>query len=255
MQFATGDVQRVLPDQIPVPVEADRQWRIEQIDGCYAGTVDIYDLNLGGSERHIIVNVSVIAIYLVVIKAEKKRSNSLESMEILIHRISRANIAIIKATHRGRAARKETILQRHIIRTVHQTDGFSGAMVPGQQAGHDIGFSTYIARFVKRGAVINAETLGLSGSEILQLRVQPDCPWLGKTLMDLPFPREAVIGAVLKRGRVETPTGGTLLEDTRAGLCRSADKLRRKVTGLIHFRLAYSLMGISGLDERIEDGL
>lgn len=72
--------------------------------------------------------------------------------------------------------------------------------------------STYIARFVKRGAVINAERLGFSGSEILQLRVHPECPWLGKVLKDLPFPRDAVIGAVLKNGRIETPTGGTLLE-------------------------------------------
>ena len=72
--------------------------------------------------------------------------------------------------------------------------------------------STWIARFVKRGAVINAETLGLSGSEILQLGVQAGCDWLGKPLKELDFPREAVIGAVLKQGRVETPTGETLLE-------------------------------------------
>ena len=71
--------------------------------------------------------------------------------------------------------------------------------------------STWISRFVKRGAVINAERLGYSGSEILQLRVQDGVSWLGKSLRELDFPREAVIGAILQRGRVLTPTGDTVL--------------------------------------------
>jgi trk system potassium uptake protein TrkA len=71
--------------------------------------------------------------------------------------------------------------------------------------------STWIARFVKRGAVIDAENLGHTGAEILQLRVGEDCDWLGKKLMELSFPPDAVIGAVLKWGRVVTPGGGTVL--------------------------------------------
>ena len=71
--------------------------------------------------------------------------------------------------------------------------------------------STWIASFVKRGAVISAENLGYSGAEILQLAVSDSCPWLGKQLMELDFPPDAVIGAVLKRGRVETPGGDTVL--------------------------------------------
>ncbi len=72
--------------------------------------------------------------------------------------------------------------------------------------------SNWLAGFVQRGAVISAESLGFSGSEILQLEVGADCPWLGSKLMDLEFPRDAVIGAVLKRGRVVTPKGETVLE-------------------------------------------
>ena len=71
--------------------------------------------------------------------------------------------------------------------------------------------STWISRFVKRGAVIDAENLGHTGAEILQLRVGEKCPWLGDKLMDLRFPTHAVIGAVLKRGRVVTPRGDTQL--------------------------------------------
>ena len=71
--------------------------------------------------------------------------------------------------------------------------------------------STWIARFVKRGAVINAQNLGHTGAEILQLRVGESCGWLGKKLMELDFPSHAVIGAVLKQGRVVTPGGDTVL--------------------------------------------
>jgi len=71
--------------------------------------------------------------------------------------------------------------------------------------------STSIAGFVKRGAVISAENLGYSGAEILQLEVHASCPWLGRRLTELRFPPDAVIGAVLTRGRVETPGGDTVL--------------------------------------------
>lgn len=72
--------------------------------------------------------------------------------------------------------------------------------------------STWIARFVKRGAVTNAEKLGYSGAELLQVRVQPGCHWLGKQLKDIGFPRTAVIAAILKSGRVITPTGTSEIE-------------------------------------------
>ena len=71
--------------------------------------------------------------------------------------------------------------------------------------------SVWIAGFVKRGAVISAENLGYTGAEILQLRVGEGCPWLGRKLMELDFPTDAVIAAVLKKGQVQTPGGKTLL--------------------------------------------
>jgi trk system potassium uptake protein TrkA len=71
--------------------------------------------------------------------------------------------------------------------------------------------SNWISSFVQRGAVISAESAGFGGSEILQLEVSGDCPWLGSELKKLDFPRDAVIGAVLKNGRVLTPHGTTVL--------------------------------------------
>ncbi len=71
--------------------------------------------------------------------------------------------------------------------------------------------SNRISQFVQRGAVISAESAGVSGSEILQLEVNASCPWLGGKLMSLNFPENAVIGAILKNGRVVTPEGSTVL--------------------------------------------
>ncbi len=70
-----------------------------------------------------------------------------------------------------------------------------------------------IARYVRRGAVVSAESLGFSGAEILQFRLQRGCNCLGRPLSRLKdFPRRAVLGAVLKGGRVLTPRGDTVLE-------------------------------------------
>jgi len=71
--------------------------------------------------------------------------------------------------------------------------------------------SNSISQFVQRGAVISAESAGVSGSEILQIEVNAGCSWLGSKLMSLDFPQDAVIGAILKSGRVVTPEGNTVL--------------------------------------------
>jgi len=69
-----------------------------------------------------------------------------------------------------------------------------------------------IARFVKRGAVISAEQLGFTGAEIVQYELQKNHPAVGTPLHRLDFPRDAVIGAVIKPRGVETPGGSTVLE-------------------------------------------
>jgi len=72
--------------------------------------------------------------------------------------------------------------------------------------------SNWIAGFVQRGAVVSSESLGFSDAEILQLEVAGGCPWLGRRIMDLDFPCDAVIAAVLTHGSVKTPKGDTALE-------------------------------------------
>ena len=60
--------------------------------------------------------------------------------------------------------------------------------------------------------MVSSESLGFSDSEILQLHLAPDAPCLGQRLAELSFPREAVIVAVLKGGKVVTPHGDTVLQ-------------------------------------------
>lgn len=70
-----------------------------------------------------------------------------------------------------------------------------------------------IARFVKRGAIISGEQLGFTGAEILQYEITPDHAAAGVPLHRLDFPRDAVIGAVIRKGKgVETPGGQTVLK-------------------------------------------
>jgi trk system potassium uptake protein TrkA len=68
-----------------------------------------------------------------------------------------------------------------------------------------------IARFVKRGAIVSAEQLGFTGAEILQYQLGPGHAAVGVPLHKLDFPRDAVIGAVIKKNGVETPGGQTVL--------------------------------------------
>ncbi len=72
--------------------------------------------------------------------------------------------------------------------------------------------ATSIARFVRRGAVVSAETLGRTGAEILQYRLEEGHRAVGVPLEDLAFPGDAVIGAVIKKKGVQTPGGKTVLE-------------------------------------------
>lgn len=72
--------------------------------------------------------------------------------------------------------------------------------------------SDAIARFVKRGAVVSSRSLGFSGAEILQFHLEDGLKCLDRPLTRLDFPRNAVIGAVLKRGHVITPRGDTVLQ-------------------------------------------
>ncbi len=72
-----------------------------------------------------------------------------------------------------------------------------------------------ILHFVRRGHVATAQMLGDHEGEILELRI-PDKPVNSKLvdhpLMDLDFPRDALVGAVIRGDKVLIPDGNAMLQ-------------------------------------------
>ena len=67
-----------------------------------------------------------------------------------------------------------------------------------------------ILRFVRKGEIV-AVTLLESGAEMIELRVPKDCRVSGRPLSKVGFPRDAIVGAILREGEVVIPTGDEVL--------------------------------------------
>ncbi|MDP8952047.1 MAG: Trk system potassium transporter TrkA [Actinomycetota bacterium] len=68
-----------------------------------------------------------------------------------------------------------------------------------------------ILRFVRRGEVV-AVTLLESGAEMIELRVPRGCRVAGRPLSQVGFPEGALVGAILRNGRVIIPSGREMLQ-------------------------------------------
>jgi trk system potassium uptake protein TrkA len=68
-----------------------------------------------------------------------------------------------------------------------------------------------ISRFVRKGDVV-AVSLLESGAQMIELRVPDKCRVAGHPLSELNFPKEAIIGMVLRDGEVIIPKGQDVLE-------------------------------------------
>ncbi len=68
-----------------------------------------------------------------------------------------------------------------------------------------------ISRFVRRGDVV-AVTLLESGAQMIELRVPDKCPVAGHPLSELDFPKEAIVGMMLRDGEAIIPHGNDVLE-------------------------------------------
>ncbi len=113
-------------------------------------------------------------------------------------------LACLLARHQG-AGKTVCLVDRPYYVPLLSMVGVDAAISPR------LSTSAWIARFVRRGAIVSAEKLGFSGAEILQFKVGDRHPWLGRALGEIEFPKDAVMAAVLKRGRVITPRGDTVL--------------------------------------------
>ncbi len=83
--------------------------------------------------------------------------------------------------------------------------GIDVALSPRQVA------ADMILRFVRRGAVLSVATVLGSDAEIVEIKVPRRQEFDGATLMGLNFPREAVVGAVIRDKQVFIPSGETVL--------------------------------------------
>lgn len=68
-----------------------------------------------------------------------------------------------------------------------------------------------ISRFVRRGDVV-AVSLLESGAQMIELRVPDKCRVAGHPLSELNFPKEAIVGMVLRDGETIVPKGEDVLE-------------------------------------------
>jgi trk system potassium uptake protein TrkA len=68
-----------------------------------------------------------------------------------------------------------------------------------------------ISRFVRQGDVV-AVTLLESGAQMIELRVPDKCPVAGRPLAELDFPKEAIVGMVLRAGEAIVPRGKDVLQ-------------------------------------------
>ncbi|MCF6267958.1 MAG: Trk system potassium transporter TrkA [Desulfuromusa sp.] len=69
-----------------------------------------------------------------------------------------------------------------------------------------------ILKFVRRGDIISLTAIEGSNSEVLELEISKDSGLLATPLGGLHFPRGAIIGAIVRGGNYEIPTGESMLE-------------------------------------------
>lgn len=69
-----------------------------------------------------------------------------------------------------------------------------------------------ILRFVRKGEVVAVNVLE-SGAEMIEMRVPDRCPVANRPLSEVGFPEGAIVGAVMRDGKVVIPTGAEVLRE------------------------------------------
>lgn len=69
-----------------------------------------------------------------------------------------------------------------------------------------------ILKFLRRGQVLSVALLENQQAEAIELLVAQGSPVIGRPLKELKFPKNAIVGAILRTGKAQIPDGDTLLE-------------------------------------------
>lgn len=68
-----------------------------------------------------------------------------------------------------------------------------------------------IMRHVRRGHIFSVTRLAESSGEIIEMKALDGCAAVRQPIRDLKFPRNAIIGAIVRDGEMQIPTGETLI--------------------------------------------
>jgi len=70
-----------------------------------------------------------------------------------------------------------------------------------------------ILRFIRKGRVLSVTTFGPEAAEAIELIATEGSKYIGKTLREIRFPREAIVGAIARsNGEVVVPRGGATIQ-------------------------------------------
>ncbi|EAX48129.1 TrkA-N domain protein [Thermosinus carboxydivorans Nor1] len=86
-----------------------------------------------------------------------------------------------------------------------------------EQVGIDVALSPRlltagaILRLVRRGDIVHVSLLEGAKAEAMEIIVSPNCDGVGKRLKDIHFPRNALVGAIVRQDRTIVPDGNEIL--------------------------------------------
>ncbi|MEO9826809.1 MAG: Trk system potassium transporter TrkA [Paracoccaceae bacterium] len=70
-----------------------------------------------------------------------------------------------------------------------------------------------ILRHIRHGRVRSVYSIGDAEAEVIEAQILSPSPLAGKAIRDIDFPEGVLVGAVMKKGEVVRPTGGTKIDE------------------------------------------
>ena len=72
--------------------------------------------------------------------------------------------------------------------------------------------ANFIFRHIRKGEVVSLTSLHGVDAEVVEFEVSTDSPVVGKVLRDINFPKAAIVGGVIRKGKSFTPDGNFVFE-------------------------------------------
>ena len=69
-----------------------------------------------------------------------------------------------------------------------------------------------VLKYIRKGNIASVALMNENQAEMLEFVIQPDCKLIGQPLMDIMFPKSAIIGVIARQEKVVIPDGYTVIE-------------------------------------------